>query len=126
MKKELEIRHRRLYAFSNSKIINSLMLLLELWILIMPLFKDIVFPVVCGGLCLLVILGYSLRLWIMKPPRVIINPWLSDLRGTYTVYFLIVIAIKDASIWWYLLAGVGVIFIFVVSLIHPQDKEFEI
>ncbi|MDE5807805.1 MAG: hypothetical protein K2H76_06775 [Muribaculaceae bacterium] len=126
MKTEIKIRHRRLYAFFNSKVINSLMILMELCILIMPLCRDIVFPVVCGGLCLLAILGYSLWLWIIKPLRVIISPWLSDLSGTYTVYFLIVVAIKDAGIWWYLFAGVNAILIFLISLINPREEEIEI
>ncbi|MDE6009237.1 MAG: hypothetical protein K2G90_08530 [Muribaculaceae bacterium] len=126
MKTEIKIRHRRLYAFFNSKVINSLMILMELCILIMPLFRDIVFPVVCGGLCLLAILSYSLWLWIINPLRVIISPWLSDLSGTYTVYFLIVVAIKDAGIWWYLFAGVSAILIFLISLINPREEEIEI
>ena len=126
MKTEIKIRHRRLHAFLNSKIINSLMILMELCILVMPLFNDIIFPVVCGGVCLLAILGYSLWLWLWKPKRVTINLWLSDLCGTYTVYFLIVMAIKDASIWWYVLAGVSAILIFLLSLIKPKDEEFEI
>lgn len=126
MKTEIKIRHRRLHAFFNSKVINSLLIFMELCILVMPLFKDMVFPVVCGGICLLVIIGYSFWLWFRKPMRITINRWLSDLCGAYTVYFLIVAAIKDASIWWYLLAGVSAIFISVISLIKPKDEEFEI
>ncbi len=121
-----DIRHRRLHAFFQSKVLNSLMLVIIVCFLLMASTGSILLPVICESLALLLFIGYSLWLWIKKPKRITINNRLSDINGMYTLYFLIIIAMKVDNQWWYFVPIALSVILFFLILIGNQDKEFEI
>lgn len=121
-----EIRHRRLYAFYNSKVLNSLMILIIACLLLMRYYDSILLPGICCVIGLSCFLGYSLWLWIKKPDSIIINKWRSETNGKFTLYFLIVMAIKNANQWWYIAPIILAVIIFFTTLVINRDEKFEI
>lgn len=118
------IKQKRLYAFFNSKVINSMMLIMEFFILLIPCFNDVMVPIICGAASLLLIIGYTVWLFVKKPAKITVNKWLSEISSLYTIYFLIVIAMDKFSIWWDIFAVLIFISIFFISLIKPKDRVF--
>ena len=124
MKKE--IRHRRLHAFYQSKVLNALMIVIIVNLLLMAYMSSMLLPAICGSLSLLFYIGYALWLWIKKPRTIIINSWLSNINGWYTLYFLIIAALKSSNPWWYITpAALAVVALFIL-LITDHDESFEI
>lgn len=118
----ITIRHKKLYAFFNSKLINSLLIIMEMFLILMYCFTDVKLPIICSLTCLILIIGYSISLALGKVKKVVVNKYLSELSSLYTLYFLIVVAIKSPSVWWSLFAAVSLILIFFVSMIAAPDK----
>ena len=124
MKKE--IRHRRLHAFYQSKVLNALMIVIIVNLLLMAYLSSMLLPAICGSLALLFYICYALWLWIKKPRTIIINSWLSNINGWYTLYFLIIAALKSSNPWWYITpAALAVVALFIL-LITGHDESFEI
>lgn len=121
-----EIRHRRLQAFFKSKVLNSLMIVVIVSLLLMAYTGSMLLPAVCGTLALLFFIGYSLWLWIKKPKSIIINRWLSDMSGLFTLYFLIISAMKAPNQWWYITPVVLAVVLLFISLLKNHDEKFDI
>ena len=126
MKKESEIRHRRLYAFYNSRALNGLMIVVVDALLLMACYNTMLLPVVCSSVALLLFIGYALWLWFAKPRQIMINTLLSDVSGYLLLYFLIMSAVRPESEWWYIVPLVGSIVAMFVTLTCNRDKLFEI
>lgn len=118
-----EIRHRRLQAFFTSKVLNSLMIVIIVSLLVMAGTKTMLLPAVCGALALLLFIGYSLWLWIKKPERIIINRWLSGINGWFTLYYLIISAMKAPNEWWYITPVAFAVVLLFISLVKDQNDE---
>jgi len=88
--------------------------------------KSMLLPVICGSLALLFFIGYSLWLWIKKPKSIIINNWLSDLNGSFTIYFLIINVMDAPNQWWYITPIVFSVVLLFISLVNNQDEKFDI
>lgn len=121
-----DIIHRRLHAFFRSKVLNALMIVIIVSLLLMAYTKSMLLPVICGSLALLFFIGYSLWLWIKKPKSIIINNWLSDLNGSFTIYFLIINAMDAPNQWWYITPIVFSVVLLFISLVNNQDEKFDI
>lgn len=120
-----EIKHRRLYAFYQSKVLNALMITMVTGLLLIDNYNETLpFLIICTSLALLFFIAYSLWIWIKKPKMVIINRWLSDVSGCFVLYFLIVIAFKATNQWWYILPPVCAVVILFISLIRSDEESF--
>ena len=126
MKKNGEIRHRRLYAFYNSRVLNALMIVVVDALMLMACYKTMLLPVVCSSVALLLFIGYALWLWLAKPRQIIINTLLSDVSGYLLLYFLIMGAVRPESEWWYIAPLVGSIVAMFVTMTNNRDKLFDI
>ncbi len=123
---EQTIRHRRLYAFFQSKVLNGLMILIVVCLLMATDRELALFPLACGALALILFAGYSLWVWIRKPASLVINNTLSTLSSLYTLYFLIVRSIDLAGEWWSLAPTLLSIPVLMVALCGYGDREFAI
>lgn len=85
-----------------------------------------ILPMIAGAFLLAFFIGYSLWLWIKRPRNIVINPWLSDMSGLFTLYFMVVALIKNAGQWWYITPVVCATIVLFISLIRPKDESFEI
>ena len=121
-----EIKHRRLYAFFNSKVLNVLYVMGVLSLLQVGYLKSMELPVVCSSASFALFIGYSLWLWIKKPKQIVVNVWLSDLTIWFTLFFLIVAAMKATSWMWYTFPIVAAIVMWFIDMIYPHDKLFDI
>ena len=118
---ETQIRHRRLYAFYNSKVLNALFLIGVVTLTQIGYLQSIIMPAICASVSFALFIGYSLWIWIKKPTRLIINTWLSNLTIWFTLYFLIVSAMKDLSLWWYVFPNNPAILVLLFNLIRPNS-----
>ncbi|MDE6100651.1 MAG: hypothetical protein K2G01_06355 [Paramuribaculum sp.] len=121
-----KIRHRRLHAFFASKVLNSLMIVIIVSLMVMPYTKTMLLPAVCGSLALILFIGYSLWLWIKKPNSIVVNYWLSNINGCFTIYFLIISAMSPTNEWWYIFPISYTIVLMFVAMVRNQDEFFEI
>lgn len=123
---DIKIRHRRLYAFYNSRVLNALSISIAI---MLPLLKytEIALPVLIAFvLAILLFVAYSCWIWFWKPSVVTINTWLSDLSAYFMFYALVATAIKSNSFLWPTFSLVaGLIVLFVTSL-KNRDERFEI
>lgn len=125
MKKE--IRHRRLYAFYHSKVLNALMIVLILGLLMTDYNDSFIIPLLCSATALLLFIGYSAWLWLKKPQQIVINKWLSNISGWFILYYLCVIAVSTPNQWWFVLPGIGAVVLLFLSMINPaSDHTFAI
>lgn len=121
-----EIRHRRLYAFYRSKVLNALVIAIIVSFMLIDCTRTMLLPMICGSIATSFFVGYSLWLWIKKPVRVTINNWLSDIAGWFILYFLIVGAMHAANQWWYFFPIIMALLVLIISLFRNQDESFEI
>lgn len=119
-----EIRHRRLYAFYNSKVLNALVITIIVCLLLMAYMRTTLLPAVCSGVALLYFIVYSLWFWIKKPKSIVINTWLSSISGWFVLYFLIIAPMKAANPWWYITPIVCAITALFISLLTRHDQSF--
>ncbi|WP_289742172.1 hypothetical protein [uncultured Duncaniella sp.] len=68
-----EIRHRRLYAFYESKVLNALMITVVTSLLLAAYTQSMLMPIICGAIALTCFIGYSIWLWVKKPQKIVIN-----------------------------------------------------
>ena len=122
---EYTIRHRRLYAFYRSKVLNSLEIVIIVGLFMMAYYNDMMLPLACSALAFLFFIGYSLWFWIKKPKTVTINSWLCGSTTPFVFYYLIVCAIKHLAPWWYALPVIGAVIVLFVSLLK-EDEKFDI
>ncbi len=123
---EQTIRHRRLYAFYNSKVLNTLLVVGIVSLTQIGYMHSLLMPVICSTVSFTLFIGYALWLWIKKPKQIVINTWLSNQTIWFTLYFLIVSAMKEPSLWWYIVMLVMAIVLLFITMIRPRDKVFEI
>lgn len=121
-----KIRHRRLCAFYESKVLNALMLTVVTCLLLMAYTQSMLLPVICGSIALLCFMGYSIWLWVKKPHRILINKWLSNMNCWFTLYFLIIMAMDAPNRWWYITPICFAVCILCICLIRNQDEWFDI
>ncbi|MCM1355617.1 MAG: hypothetical protein NC212_04325 [Staphylococcus sp.] len=121
-----EIRHRRLEAFYKSKVLNVLMIVVITSLFMLSYTGMSLLPGVCASLALCLFIGYSLWLWILKPKRIVVNEWLSNVNGVFTLYFLITFTFKDGSPWLCMFPVIAAIVVLFVSLLRHDDELFEI
>lgn len=121
-----DIIHRRLHAFFRSKVLNALMIVVIVSLLLMAYTKSMLLPVICGSIALLLFIGYSLWLWIKKPKSIIINNWLSNLNGAFTLYYLIITATDAPNQWWYITPIAFSVILLFISLVNNQDENYDI
>lgn len=121
-----EIKYRRLQAFYRSKVLNALMIVVIVSLLLRAYTKSMLLPVICSSLAIAFFIGYSLWLWIKKPKSIIVNEWLSNLNGWYTIYFLIIMAMDAPNQWWYITPIVFSVVLLFISMINNQDEKFDI
>ena len=123
---EQEIRHRRLHAFYQSKVLNGLMIFIVVCLLLSMASGLAVYPLVCGGVALLLFVAYSLWLWICKLQAIVTNNLLSNVNGFCTLYYLVIIAFDEICQWWYLIPALFGICVLMVCLCGYRDERFVI
>lgn len=121
-----EIVHRRLYAFFNSQVLNSLYWVAIIFLIQIPYWNVWFIPVICSAVAFLLFIGYTLWFWIKKPKSTIINTWLSNMTTWFTLYFLAFALIKEPSIWWGIFPLVAAIVMLFISLLRSFGRPFEI
>jgi len=121
-----DIKHRRLYAFYRSKVLNALMIVAIISLLQIGYMQSIMMPVVCAAISLTLFIGYSLWLWIMKPKQIVINNWLSNINSWFTFYFLIIVALKSDNQWWYVFPVICAIGSLFICMIKSNDEVLDI
>ncbi len=120
------LRHRRLYAFYQSKVLNALMIVVIISLLLMVYTESMLLPLICGSLAFLLFIGYSLWLWIKKPKSIIINKQLSDLKSILTLYVLIIVVMDASNQWWYITPIALSVVILFISMVNNRDETFDI
>lgn len=125
---EKKIRHRRLYAFYKSTVLNVLMIGVISNLFMMLYYDSSQLPAICCAVSLACFIGYTLWLWTNKPAEIVINSWLSNFSCWYTIYFLIIIAMKWPDEWWYGAPIIGALIAFCIYFIRGNygDEEFRI
>lgn len=123
---EQEIRHKRLHAFFESKVLNILIMVTITGLLIMACSGTMLLPVFCSTLALLLFIGYSLWLWLKKPAMIIINPLISNICSLYVLYFMIIAVVKPANDWWYIIPSALSVAILFIALTTYQDQHYNI
>lgn len=123
-----EIRHRRLHAFFESKVLSSLTIVLSVSLTMIGYMKSLELPVVCASVAFALFVSYSLWFWIKKPQQIVINNMLSNVSGFFTLYFIAIalFPIESVNPWWYCMPAIAAIILMFVSVIKPSDKVFEI
>lgn len=106
--------------------LNALMIVVIVSLLLRAYTKSMLLPVICSSLAIAFFIGYSLWLWIKKPKSIIVNEWLSNLNGCYTIYFLIIMAMDAPNQWWYITPIVFSVVLLFISMINNQDEKFDI
>ena len=120
------VRHRRLQAFYQSKVLNALMIVIMVSLLQGGYMESLIIPVSCASTAFILFAGYATWLWIKKPRRIVINKWLSGINGKLSLYFLIVAAIDNGAVWWYIFPLIAAILTLFISMVRPRDEVFEI
>lgn len=123
---EPQIRHKRLHAFFQSKVLNSLMIVGEVALLLTGYLESLTLPVVCASIAFVLFIVYSLWIWIGQPRSIVINNVLSNASGLLTLYFLIIAACSPVNPWWFAVPAIGAIVLMFVCMIKPTDEIFEI
>lgn len=121
-----EIKHRRLYAFYNSKVLNVLQMIIILSLLLIGYLRSMLIPLICASVAFLFFAAYSLWIWIKKPERIVINSWLSNLSSLFTLYFLAIVAFNAESPYWYAAPLVAAIVLCFVVMIRRGDEVFTV
>lgn len=121
-----EIRHRRLYAFYNSKVLNSLLLMEIVCLLLLAYGESMLLPVICGSIAMLFFVGYSLWMWIKKPGSIVVNDRLSDVTGVYVLLYIIIGALYPVNQWVLIIPVALSVVVFAIGLLDNRDKVFEI
>lgn len=120
------IRHRRLHAFFQSKVLNSFMIVTIVSLLAMQCCTSMLMPLVCAGTAMLFFIGYALWIWIKKPKSIVINNWISNLNSSFVFYYLIISASKSTNEWWYIFPAVSAICMLFIAMVTSHDEVFKI
>lgn len=88
--------------------------------------KMILLPTLCASMAFGLFIGYSLWLWIKKPQKIVINGWLSNIDGLFTLYYIIIVALDSKNPWWYAFPVICAIFTLFICMIKPKDEIFVI
>ncbi len=120
------IRHRRLYAFYNSRVLNILMVVIIASLMLADATHLSIYPLLCSAISFLFFVGYSLWLWIKKPHRIVIDTRLSDLSGLLVFYFIAISLVCDGSTWLNLCGFVAALLILTFSFVWSGARLFDI
>lgn len=123
---EQPVRHRRLYAFYQSKVLNAMMMTVVACLMAIPATDTLRLPVIAASTALLLFIAYSLWLWLARPSAIVINRRLSDINGIYTLYFIAVVAIEPAGHLWYTVPAASAVVVLFAMLVRPSDETFRI
>lgn len=126
IKMKQEIKHRRLYAFFNSKALNVFMFVIIVCLLVMAYTGSMLMPVICGLISLAFFAGYSLWLWIRKPESIVVNGVLSNANSAYMVYYLAVAALYPVGQWWLIVPIALSVVVIAVCAVGAGDRTFKI
>lgn len=121
-----QIRHRRLHAFYNSKVLNALAIVMVVGLSSSICYNLLTLPLICVAIALLLFIAYSLWLWIKKPAKIVIDSRLSNISSAFLYYYLIILTIKATNEWWYIVPCVCAIAVLFICLIKPKDQMFNI
>ena len=120
------IRHRRLYAFYHSKVLNWLSLIIMISLMQIGYIKSLEFACACAATAFILFICYSAWLWLKKPQVITINIRLSNITIWYVIYFLITGLLENLSWWWYASPVVAAIIIFFLDMVRPGDEYYQI
>ena len=122
------IRHRRLHAFYQSKVLNALMIIEIVSLTLMGYMHSLMLPALCASVAFVLFIIYSLWIWIKKPGKLVINNMLSNVSGLYTLYFLVIALFPPESVFpiLYGIPAVCAVVIMFLSMVRPSDEVFEI
>lgn len=118
-----EIRHKRLHAFYESKVLNGLCVVTVVSLFAMFYTEMMLAACVCAAMAFLCFIGYTIWFWVRKPKEIVVNKLLSDVSGLFVLYFLIVGAIKSPSQWWYIFPIVAGVALLCITLMTDHDKK---
>lgn len=121
-----EIRHKRLHAFFESKVLNVLIIAIVVCLLIVAYTDTLLLPVTCGTIAMAFFIGYSLWLWIKKPASIVTNPLLSNITSLYVLYSLIISVARPASEWFYTIPVALSVAVLFLALTNHRDKTYQI
>ena len=76
--------------------------------------------------CITAFATYAIWFWVRKPESIVINSWISDMNGWFTLYFLIISAMNAPGQWWYIFPVVSSVILFFISLIRDKDEVYVI
>ena len=123
---EQKIRHRRLHAFFQSKVLNVLLTIAIICIMIMVYSESLLLPLSCALLAMALFIAYALWFWIKKPKTIVINDLLSSICSAYVFYYLIVAAFDATNQWFYIIPALLGIPLLFLALTNTRDQSFEI
>lgn len=122
----LEIRHKRLYAFYNSRVLSILMCIAEALLCLMAYSGSMQWFGIPMGLVLLLMVGYTAWLWIKKPAQIVIDKWLAGVTiYPFVLFGIIEIADPENSIWYLVPCALACIFL-IASLFKNTTDRYEI
>lgn len=121
-----EIRHRRLHAFFESKVLNTLSIVITASLSMVGFTRTLTLPLLCAAIAFAIFVSYSLWVWIKKPSQIVINNLISNLSFVFSLYFIVVAVIMPANPWWFAVPLLSAIVLLSFSLIKPADRVFDI
>ena len=121
-----EIRHRRLYAFFNSKALNMLMIMVVALLMLAVCVGSLAVPVICATIALVGFAGYSAWLWLRKPKQIAVSRRLSKISSAMVFYYLIVVNVPALNLWWYIVPVASAAVVLAVALLWPDNETFVI
>lgn len=122
------IRHRRLHAFYQSKVLNALMIIEIVSLTLIGYMHSLLLPALCASIAFVLFIIYSLWIWIKKPRKLVINNMLSNVSGLYTLYFIVIALFPPDSVLpiLYGIPAVGAVIVMFVCMVRSSDEVFEI
>lgn len=125
-----EIRHRRLYAFFNSKVLNVLVIIGFVTLMQAMYMQSLLLPTVCSAVAFSLFIGYAIWLWVKRPKQIVINKMISNGSVWFTLYFVLMPLIlrgnSSYNVLWCALPVVAAIILFFISMISQKDEIFDI
>lgn len=121
-----EIRHRRLYAFYNSKVLNVLLMIGVIALLLMDYASNMLLPALCSAVAFALFIGYSLWIWVRRPRQITISVWLSNSTIWFTLYYMIIICFPELSWWWFAAPIIAAIILCFIDMVGGHDEVFDI
>lgn len=124
---EYAVRHPRLDAFYESKVLSALMMVIIASLCLIGYNEDAwLLPVITASLAAVLFVGYTLWFWIKKPASIVVNSRLSDLTFVFMLYCGIIVAVGVTNPWWFIAPVILEVLVFFIMLVDNSDKRVEI